>query len=290
MKTREISLRSGVIVLVAAAVPASALILTGTGNGPVRDPGWPKGASELANLKSRAGWFEGPPFGGGDWTFLYSGGAVELQEAVDALANIESKERVVVINEGERTSEVLRDSATNEPLRYDWSFEVWVPGNWENLFQKREGLVFSDHPGFGKSVPPPRLDVFVKPDGTPWSLIKVPAGVTVRDARATRNGFTGGSAIRLKAIDAVTGQAVANARLVVESSADGWKNVERVAKSAPTRSEGTADVARLAAGVYRISAEADGFVSKLLGHEQIGGNEFREFEARLAQRLSFREL
>ena len=123
----DFSVERVILALVAAAVPASALILTGTGNGPVRDPGWPKGASELANLKSRAGWFEGPPFGGGDWTFLYRGGAVELQEAVDALAKIESKERVGGHQRGRAHERDLRDSATNDPLRYDWSFEVSVP-------------------------------------------------------------------------------------------------------------------------------------------------------------------
>lgn len=44
---------------------ASALIIGGTGNKPVRDAGWPRGAVDVANLKTRIAWWEGPPFGGG---------------------------------------------------------------------------------------------------------------------------------------------------------------------------------------------------------------------------------
>ena len=46
-----------------------ALIMTGKGE-PVTDAGWPAGALAVANLKSRLGWWEGPPFGGGEWGLL----------------------------------------------------------------------------------------------------------------------------------------------------------------------------------------------------------------------------
>ena len=47
---------------------AFALITGGLGNDPVRDAGWPLGAVDVANLKTRVGWWEGPPFGGGPST------------------------------------------------------------------------------------------------------------------------------------------------------------------------------------------------------------------------------
>src|SRR6516164_5561474 len=68
--------------------PARALILTGEGNAPVRDPGWPRGALAVANLQSRVGWAEGPPFGGGQWTFYYDGDTVALQKRLDTFAEI----------------------------------------------------------------------------------------------------------------------------------------------------------------------------------------------------------
>src|SRR5690348_10971881 len=70
--------------------PSQALILVGTGNGPVSDPGWPTNALEVANQKSRIGWWEGPPFGGGEWHFEYVGDATAFQQSLDAFAKIQS--------------------------------------------------------------------------------------------------------------------------------------------------------------------------------------------------------
>jgi hypothetical protein len=59
--------------------PSHALILVGTGNKPVSNPGWPANTLEVANQKSRIGWWEGPPFGGGganvetNGTYLFVG-------------------------------------------------------------------------------------------------------------------------------------------------------------------------------------------------------------------------
>ena len=77
-----------------------------------------------------------------------------------------------------------------------------------------------------------------------WSLIKVPAGVTVRDARATRNGFTAVG-------DPTQGHRCRHrpggpyARSVVESSANGskmssaWRSRRRPAPRGPRTSRGS---------------------------------------------------
>src|SRR5690242_17725268 len=49
--------------------PAHALILVQKGNAPTQDHDWPAGSLALANLKQRAGYWEGPPFGGGRYVF-----------------------------------------------------------------------------------------------------------------------------------------------------------------------------------------------------------------------------
>jgi len=46
------------------------LILVG-GDEPIKDRGWPSGSAEMANLATRFAWWEGPPFGGGEYHFLY---------------------------------------------------------------------------------------------------------------------------------------------------------------------------------------------------------------------------
>ena len=47
--------------------------MSGRGNQAVLDAGWPEGALAMANFESRIGWWEGPPFGGGESHFLFCG-------------------------------------------------------------------------------------------------------------------------------------------------------------------------------------------------------------------------
>ena len=48
------------ILAVSAPREASALITGGTGNTPLRDPGWPTGAAAIFNHTGRIAWWEGP--------------------------------------------------------------------------------------------------------------------------------------------------------------------------------------------------------------------------------------
>src|SRR4051812_28727470 len=81
------SIRGGLLPLLAAALvvalapEAFALIRGGEGNTPVRDPGWPAGAAAIFNAPSRIAWWEGPPFGGGQWHAEYRGDARSLGSA-----------------------------------------------------------------------------------------------------------------------------------------------------------------------------------------------------------------
>jgi hypothetical protein len=68
----------------------SALIMVEKGNKPTNDRGWPTGVLEVANLKSRIGFWEGPPFGGGEYHFLYRGDAKAANEALAAFAKIKA--------------------------------------------------------------------------------------------------------------------------------------------------------------------------------------------------------
>src|SRR5262249_50515354 len=81
-----------------AATPASALIQSSTGNQPVPDPGWPEGARAVANLPSRAGWWEGPPFGGGEWHFIYRGDGAAFEQALTNFAAIKAPMPEVVLH------------------------------------------------------------------------------------------------------------------------------------------------------------------------------------------------
>jgi hypothetical protein len=55
------------ILTVLTPPEAFALITGGEGNQPITDPGWPAGAAAIFNHTGRVAWWEGPPFGGGQW-------------------------------------------------------------------------------------------------------------------------------------------------------------------------------------------------------------------------------
>src|SRR5271165_6085372 len=95
--------RSAAGFLLGAAItlfssPSSfALITGGEGNTPIADPGWPKGAATIFNTKSRIAWWEGPPFGGGQWHSECRGDAKALTEILAQIAKLDVKNKRIVL-------------------------------------------------------------------------------------------------------------------------------------------------------------------------------------------------
>ena len=169
------------IALLFHAINSSALILSSTGNQPVTDPGWPGGVLALANLPSRVGWWEGPPFGGGEWQFLYRGDAKALSEALTNFAAIRAPSLELVIHDGPQTNIFIKDSGDG---RVDWAFTVWVPAKWIELYNNPTNNWNSADPNFHKPVAPPKLDVYIGGGEVDWSQVKVPPGIHVEDQRS----------------------------------------------------------------------------------------------------------
>src|SRR5262245_58152851 len=92
--------------LLAAAIaavpfrPAVALIMGGEGNKPIADPGWPKGAAVIFNHPGRVAWWEGPPFGGGEWHAECRGDAKALSAVLADFAQLESRNKRVILHDG----------------------------------------------------------------------------------------------------------------------------------------------------------------------------------------------
>src|SRR6266550_298786 len=87
---------------------AASLFMVGKGNAPVADSGWPAGALNVANLKTRVGWWEGPPFGGGEWSFLYRGDAGDLNQALKTFSAIRAPALQVFIHDGPQNCTFLK--------------------------------------------------------------------------------------------------------------------------------------------------------------------------------------
>ena len=75
------------LLAILAPARASALISGGEGNDALADPGWPKGAAAIFNDPGRVAWWEGPPFGGGQWHAECRGDAKALAAVLAVLPN-----------------------------------------------------------------------------------------------------------------------------------------------------------------------------------------------------------
>jgi hypothetical protein len=167
---------------------AKALITGGAGNQPVTDPGWPKGAAEIFNNPGRIAWWEGPPFGGGEWHAECRGDARALSAVLAEFEKLDVKSKRVVLHDGEGHSFWLAPNREPEKLAaatINWSFTVWQPASWERLHALPVDLNPTDA---GDKTPPSRIDVYV--GGVRWADVTVPKAITVVDQRLEAHGFT----------------------------------------------------------------------------------------------------
>jgi hypothetical protein len=268
-------------LLLVFAGPAPALIMVGRGNDPVTDAGWPAGSLPLANLKTRVGWSEGPPFGGGEWAFLYRGDTAALGEAVKLLGEIRAPAVQLVLHDGgPRETPFLReDKDRKSDATFDWSFTVWVPANWHRLYNDPRSTFMADSPNFRKPVDAPRLDVFLSAK-LDWSKIAVPQNVTVIDRRGAGENKTGARAARLPGdvFDMATGKPVGGAAISVmantaDGNAAGANAIVAVAKATADADgrfelDGLPDLSNQYA---RVTIEAKGYATRTVGLAELVG-------------------
>lgn len=170
----------GICWLLVFSWKAQALIRVGT-NELTHDPGWPAGTREYVALTSRVQWFEGPPLGGGQWTFQSRGDTAALQKAVEAFAKIVAPVREIHLKAGPATN--MFQGGAGPGATFDWDMSVWVHANWERLFGANAPSFMKEHPDFGATQPPLRLIVYVHDKGPDWTRLQVPTGVRVVDER-----------------------------------------------------------------------------------------------------------
>lgn len=248
-----------------APLTASALIMAGHGNAPVSDAGWAEGALAVANLQSRAGWWEGPPDGGGEWTFCYRGDTAALDQALAAFAAIRNPALDLVIRDGPETDGVLQE-------QMDWAFTVWVPASKNRLY-------------------PPCLTVYVGGGAVDWAKVTVPPQLHVRDERASAAGvdLTGGSVVQAEFIDMDTGKPVKQAHLIVDrmtlttNPAAPW-TPERIADKASDAS-GSVRIEKIAAGEFQywLHATAEGYAPRLVELRSLRRPAFAKYTVELAK-------
>ena len=252
---------------------AHALITGGTGNDPVADPGWPAGAEAVFNVPARVAWWEGPPFGGGQWHGEYRGDAAALNRVLEEFARIDADKKRMVVHDGVGRSFWLnpnREPQKEADARIDWTFTVWQFDRWQAL----RNLPAEFRPaGDGKEDGPvPQIDVYTG-GNIRWEDVTVPEGIEVVDERLEARGYSPADGIVLEGAvkDLATGAPLAGRmRLarVEPRSEGGYRYTE--AATAEAGEDGRWVLKHAPAGWHRVVVEADGYVPRVAGYGQFG--------------------
>jgi Carboxypeptidase regulatory-like domain len=268
-----------------------ALITGGEGNTPLRDPGWPAGAAAIFNTPSRIAWWEGPPFGGGQWHAECRGDAQALSAALADFAKLDVKTKRGVLHDGVGRSFWLNpndEPAKREAARMDWRFMVWQVANGERLRELPTDLNPTD-PEDADDGPPSQMDVSTG-GNVRWADVLVPEGLKVVDQRLEAHGFTPADGVVLegKVTDLATNKPVAaNVRL---ERVDPQPNCQyRYTKVAGTVADakGRWVLKHAPEGWHRVVIEADGFVPRVAGYAKFEGQpHWRSYDAGLARPAS----
>jgi hypothetical protein len=262
-----------VAIALVSSPRAFALITGGEGNKPINDPGWPKGAAAIFNHPARVAWWEGPPFGGGQWHAECRGGAKTLNAILIGFSKLEVGNRRVYVHDGEGQSFWLnlnREPEKREAAKIDWMFMVWQPANWQRL-SKLPASLNPTSPGDAESGPPTELHVYTGGQ-VRWSEVTLPTGIEVVDQRLEAHGFKAadGTVFEGRMIDLATGKPLPGRMRLqrVEPQAKGGYQYPVIADAAAD-SHGRWELKHVPAGWVRFVIEADGFVPRVAGYAQI---------------------
>jgi hypothetical protein len=281
---------TGLLAATILAIPfrsATALITGGEGNKPIADPGWPKGAAVIFNHPARVAWWEGPPFGGGQWHAECRGDAGALGAVLVDFARVDARTKRVILHDGVGASFWLNpngEPAKAAAARIDWTFMVWEPARWGHLRRLPAGINPTD-PRDADKGPPAEIEVYT---GGPlrWSDVTVPEGLEVIDHRLEGHGFTVADGIVLEGTvtDLATGRPVAaGARLErIEPQETGGYRYE-VAARADVDARGRWVLKQTPAGWYRVVVEAVGFVPRIAGYAKFDQPRWASYDCGLSR-------
>ena len=284
-----------------------ALIMVNSGDRPVENMGWPRGCEKVANQPGRLGWWEGPPFGGGEYHFEFvCKDTAEFNAVLKAFAAIQvpglpaksassasgentyrdaAQALELVVHDGPEYSAVFDcegAAADKKKSRVDWTFTVWNPANWYRLFNSPNLTFESDHHNFRQPVAPPRIDVYIGGGTIVWNKVKVPPNVHVVDKReeAAPVRPKGGGLVRGTVYDMATGQPIAGAEIVVARGNDP-RELQEVART-NTDNRGLGEVEKIPSGRYAIVVRAAGYAARVAERYENKAATYHEFTAMLA--------
>jgi hypothetical protein len=276
-------------MLLSGTSSAWALITGSIGNDPIPDSNWPEGTLAIANLKNRLGWWEGPPFGGGEYHFLYRCDAKALNETLVLLSKIDAPVVEVEVHSGPQDSFWLNNRADLNQKgadkgkldsRIDWEFVVWTPGSYHRLFNHPSAIISADQPNFRQPIPAPKLAVYVGGGLIDWKNVQVPKNVKIVDHVTDRKPGVVTASLKGKVYNIVTSKPVNEATISLTKH-DKQGKAESV-QSVQTDKSGVFEIKDIPAAVrtvwYSLSVESEGLAARNLG--------YRTFEPGSTQNLT----
>ncbi len=247
---------------------AWALITGGEGNEPIRDPGWPKGAAAAFNSETRVAWWEGPPFGGGQWHAECKGDAAALSLVLDDFSKIDAPQKRVVLHDGFGHSFWLNpngDKDKQAQALIDWKLMVWQSDRLK--FQRELPAGFRAVEGEPVLA---QIDVYTG-GFVRWADVIVPKGIEVIDERLEAHGFkmTDGNVMEGKVIDLATKKPMM-AKVTLEGidpRKQGGAVHPKMAETM-TDAEGHWVLKVVPSGRGRLVLRADGYVPRVIAYGQ----------------------
>ena len=250
-------------------VPAEtyALITGGEGNEPLHDPGWQPGAVAVFNAKARIAYWEGPPFGGGQYVGEFKGDAAAFNAVLVDFAKIEAPQRKLFVHDGVGHSfwlNINNEEGKRKQAEMDWSFTAWVPENWKRF--RRGAAARPDEEG-------PYPEIHLYPAGrVRWEKVKVPEGIEVIDERLSAHGFaaTDGTVLegQIHDIETKAGMVAHIELKLIKTPKTGGYEYETVLQ---TDSDATGNwvLKSVPVGWYQVVASAKGYVTRTVAHERV---------------------
>lgn len=268
--------------------PAAALIMGSDGDEPIEIEGWPEGAAEIFNVRERVAYWEGPPFGGGQYHAECRGDTEKLNAVLEGFGKLKSENKRIVVQDGVGRSFWLNPN--NEPekrkkSRIDWQFMVWNGDNWKRLSGMRPSLNPTD-PADADKGPPTEIKIYTG-GNINWNQVVLPDGVPVIDNRLETHGFSinDGVVVEGKLIDVSTGKPLVGTVVVerIEPQAKGGYDYTET-DTTTTDVKGEWTLKGIPEGWYRLITESEGYLPRIVGYVKHNGQpRWQSFECKLAK-------
>ena len=278
------------LLMVLFPVVVMSLITGERGNRPITNKGWPVGSLKLANLDSRLGYWEGPPFGGGEYNFIYRcKDANEFNEALKIFNDINAPFLELYVHNGPEYSFWLKDIneiLEKEDHRIDWTFTVWIAENWNSLYNNPGSFFDSENPNFRKPVAASRIDVYLGGGSIDWKDVKVPQNILVINKRpeSISFDFAGKGLVSGNVFDLENSKPIEGAEVILSRN-DKQQNSKDVINIKTDRN-GFCQISNIELGYYEVRVQAEGYVSRKLESYNNGKPEYYQFKSGLARPLS----